>query len=155
MTTTKAQSQSEFLKIGVPYSPSSGGAAKIYRVDFSGVRPDPIANTVPLSEVLSKFDGDSELQEELIVARKSLARIFYVDEPQSLSALRLAAGMSQRQVAEQMKTSQSYIARIEAGTIDPGTEVVAKLAAVLGVDNAVALEAVIYQRNTRGTNNAG
>ena len=40
----------------------------------------------------------------------------------ALIEARTAAGLSQSQLARRMKTSQSYIARIEGGTVRPSTD---------------------------------
>jgi len=51
----------------------------------------------------------------------------------ALIGARLAAGLSQSQLAERIGTSQAAIARMEAGTYQPRVETLLKLAAALGV----------------------
>jgi len=46
----------------------------------------------------------------------------------ALIEARTAAGLSQSQLARRMKTSQSYIARIESGRVRPSTDVLARFA---------------------------
>jgi transcriptional regulator with XRE-family HTH domain len=82
-------------------------------------------------------------------ARRDLANI--VDRPGTLRHLRLAAGMSQAKLAELALTTQSYIARVEAGTLDPGTDMLARLASALGVDELTAFAAVRAQRSDKGS----
>jgi transcriptional regulator with XRE-family HTH domain len=48
-------------------------------------------------------------------------------------AARLAAGLSQKELAARLGTSQAAIARLEAGTYRPRVETLLKLAAALGV----------------------
>jgi ribosome-binding protein aMBF1 (putative translation factor) len=48
-------------------------------------------------------------------------------------AARLAAGLSQTELAARLGTSQATIARLEAGTYRPRVETLRKLAAALGV----------------------
>ena len=47
---------------------------------------------------------------------------------------RLAAGLTQRQLAERMGTSQAAIARLESGTRLPTIETLYRLAQILGID---------------------
>jgi transcriptional regulator with XRE-family HTH domain len=58
------------------------------------------------------YDG---LEEEFRLAR-------------ALIEARTAAGLSQAQLAKRMKTSQSYIARIEGGTVRPSTDALERFA---------------------------
>ena len=49
-----------------------------------------------------------------------------------LIAARIRKGMTQRQVAEQIGTKQSAIARLEAGNVNPSLDFLEKIAEVLG-----------------------
>lgn len=48
--------------------------------------------------------------------------------------LREAAGLSQRQLAEKMGSTQSVIARLEAGGVEPTLATLDRVAAALGAD---------------------
>jgi transcriptional regulator with XRE-family HTH domain len=50
------------------------------------------------------------------------------DLTRALIEARTAAGLSQSQLARRMKTSQSYIARIEGGTVRPSTDALERFA---------------------------
>ncbi len=50
------------------------------------------------------------------------------DLAQALIEARTAAGLSQSQLARRMKTSQSYIARIEGGKVRPSTDALERFA---------------------------
>jgi ribosome-binding protein aMBF1 (putative translation factor) len=50
------------------------------------------------------------------------------DLARTLIEARLAAGLSQSQLARRMKTSQSYIARIEGGKVRPSTDALERFA---------------------------
>jgi ribosome-binding protein aMBF1 (putative translation factor) len=50
------------------------------------------------------------------------------DLARALIEARTAAGLSQSQLAKKMKTSQSYIARIEGGKVRPSTDAVKRFA---------------------------
>lgn len=51
-----------------------------------------------------------------------------------MRALRLAAGLSQAQLANAVGTSQPRIARIEAGTEKPGLDMLRRLRDALNID---------------------
>ncbi len=57
-----------------------------------------------------------------------------------LREARLRANLSQRQLAERARTSQSVIARIERGQTSPSWETLTRLLGAAGFDLAVALE---------------
>lgn len=88
-------------------------------------------------------------KEKLPLARAGIATKFYQEEKESFSYLRLHAGMSQADLAHKAETSQSYIAKIEAGITDPGTEAIAKIAAALGIEEDLLFRAIRNQRKTR------
>jgi transcriptional regulator with XRE-family HTH domain len=81
-------------------------------------------------------------------ARRDLGRVFN-EGSESLRSLRLAAGLSQAKLAEGAGATQSYVARIEAGTLDPGTDMLARLAAALGATEAVVFGAIRAQRRRK------
>lgn len=62
------------------------------------------------------------------------------DLARALIEARTNAGLSQAQLAERMKTSQSYIARIEGGTVRPTTEALERFAAATGTRLRIAFE---------------
>ena len=72
--------------------------------------------------------------EEIAAARKRFASELSADQETSLKTLRLTAGLSQAQLAEKIGTSQSRIARLEAGKEDPGFTTMKKICEALGVD---------------------
>lgn len=60
------------------------------------------------------------------LAYDSLAEEF--EMARALIEARTKAGLSQAQLARRMKTSQSYIARIEGGTVRPSTDALERFA---------------------------
>lgn len=66
-------------------------------------------------------------------ARRRLAHESYDPEVDTIAKLRLANGMSQQQLAHAMRTSQSHIAKIEAGQVRLYLDTAQRLATVLGV----------------------
>lgn len=54
-------------------------------------------------------------------------------ETNSLAALRLKKGLSQKELADRVQSSQSHLANIELGKCDPGTQTILKIAKALDV----------------------
>lgn len=145
-----ATSQSESLLIGTPSSPAAASISEVVFQEFGTSRPLPLPNTRSLASLVTEFEADPEMAQHLTEARQNLAVELYADEPETLSALRLAAGLSQAQLAERVGTYQPYIVRLERGQADPSTDMIARLARALGVDDEQAFRSVRNQRATRG-----
>jgi ribosome-binding protein aMBF1 (putative translation factor) len=58
----------------------------------------------------------------------------------SLIEARKRAGLSQTQLARRMKTSQSYVARIESGQVKPSTAALERLAKATGLRLKITFE---------------
>lgn len=63
--------------------------------------------------------------------------------PELVTAMRRQAGMTQGELARAVGVSQSYIARIESGTLDPKLSVANKILEVLSVQSGPTLSAVM------------
>lgn len=150
MTTTQAKSLNESWQIGSLSKVNTRSPAPVLYREFSSPRPLPLENTVSLDSLLAEFESDQHTAEEMTLARKHLASEMYSDEPDTLSALRLGAGLSQAQLAKLVETSQPHIARIEKGVTDPGTDMISRIATALGIDEVRAFRAVRLQLQTRG-----
>lgn len=150
MTTSTAISLKEFLPTGTPSSPTSSPGAVVVYQEFSVARSLPLPNTTSLGALINKFESDPAMAARMAQARQKLAVDLYSDEPETLSALRLATGLSQAQLAARASTTQPYIAKIEAGRADPSTDMIARIAQALGVDEALAYRAIRNQLATRG-----
>ena len=59
---------------------------------------------------------------------------------QTLIEARKQAGLSQDQLARRMKTSQSYVARIESGQVRPSTKALERLAHATGTRLKITFE---------------
>ena len=62
------------------------------------------------------------------------------DLARALIEARTAAGLSQAQLARRMKTSQSYIARIEGGQVRPSTDALERFAQATGTRLRIVFE---------------
>ena len=145
MTTTAAILLKGSQTTGLPSS-STSSSGQVIHAEFSTARPLPLPNTVSLESLISEFEADKEMAAAMQDARRTLAYSLYGSVPETLIKLRLSVGLSQVQLAKMLGTSQSHIARIEAGKVDPGTEMVAKLASALAVSEERAFKAVRQQR---------
>ena len=89
--------------------------------------------------------GSNALRAAAIVkGRQRLAKVADQRNPgfRPLSTLRLAAGLSQSELADKMDMKQPNIARLEKKPGDPSLSTLQKLAAVLGVDIREVIAAV-------------
>lgn len=150
MTTLPAISPRESLPIGARSEIKTGSPAPVIYREFNTPRPMPVANATGLDSLLAEFEADAEMAEAMAQARQELAAEIYQDEPETLSALRMAAGLSQAQLAKLAETSQPHIARIERGVTDPGTDMIARIATALEIDEVRAFRAIRHQLSTRG-----
>jgi predicted transcriptional regulator len=62
------------------------------------------------------------------------------DLASTLIAARSHAGLTQQQVADRMKTSQSFVARLEGGTVTPTWETLNRYARATGTRLRIELE---------------
>lgn len=150
MTILPAISRGESLPIGLPSSPASSGGATVVSCEFNAVRPLPLPDTQTLDAAIGRYEQDPGRARLMREARRALARSAYGDAPDTLTAMRLTAGLSQAQLAERMGTSQSHIARIERGQNDPTTGVIERIASALAVDATTAFQAIRRQRELCG-----
>lgn len=95
-------------------------------------KPEIVANNeLDLDALISEFEEDPEfleIQKETFTAVGNCL----LSEGITLDGLRLRAGLSQKQLAEKMNSTQPYIARLEKGEVkNPGVNHVIGLAEAL------------------------
>jgi DNA-binding XRE family transcriptional regulator len=89
---------------------------------------------VGISDMISLFESEVDDGKNLLVsARKELSEHLYKNNL-SLSALRMKSGMSQRDLAKKIDSTQSHIARIESGRNDPGRKIMDRICKELDID---------------------
>jgi len=76
---------------------------------------------------------DSSYRARMSTARAMLASDLMNEAPNSLAKLRLQRGFSQQQLAKNIGTSQSHIAKIEAGTVNIYWDTATRIADALTV----------------------
>ncbi len=87
-----------------------------------------------ISDLHRRWSKDADYQE----AYDALGEEF--DLARALIEARAAAGLSQSQLARRMKTSQSYIARIEGGKVRPSTDALGRFAEATGTRLRIVFE---------------
>lgn len=149
MTTLRAVSTKESLPIGKISSPSTSGGSVTFG-EFNTQRPISLPNTVSLESVLQESELDPLRAKYLSEARKELSGVLYEEKPKTLSVLRLAAGLSQVQLAKLVETSQPHLARIEQGKNDPGTDIIARIAVALNLKDTDVFQSIRNQFTSAG-----
>ena len=112
------------------------GTAKanvIFREFAVPPKPLSVPGAIDIDDLVSELESQSpENAKALARGRKWVADTFYADRP-GVAQLRLHKGWSQAELAKRAETSQSYIARLEQGKIDPQMSTARKIATALGV----------------------
>lgn len=126
--------------------PSAGPTGwVVLPISFPTRRPLPKGEKPGKSLVeVARWFEDTGGREALQTARRDLARLKErAGEPGDLKTLRLAAGLSQAELAVALKTSQSYVARLEMGQIrNPTARRVVQIAQTLGIDLQTVMDAI-------------
>lgn len=99
--------------------------------------PMPLSDATPakpqrISELVAAWEADGERRQALAAARQWIADEFYQEE--TLRTLRLRKGWSQTQLAKEIGTSQSHVARIERGTENLTLQTCRRLCTALEID---------------------
>lgn len=94
---------------------------------------------------VDEFEATPSGGTELAAGRKWVAEQFYSGE-KSLANLRLAAGLSQKQLAELCGLEQPHVSRYESGKHEPQIGIAAKMASALGVSMDVFTNAWLVAR---------
>lgn len=105
-------------------------------------KPPLLSGAIDIDDLVAEFEQSTEAAEAIAKGRQWVAKSFYSSRPSSIALLRLQKGWSQAELAKQASTSQSYIARLELGNVDPQVSTVIKIARALGVPAASVVEAI-------------
>jgi ribosome-binding protein aMBF1 (putative translation factor) len=98
---------------------------------------------VDIDDLVEEAEKDPASRPYLEAGRRDLAENYYAAEPRRLVYFRLRNGWSQKELASRLSTSQSYVARLEAGEIDPQLSTLKRLADVLDLEPAIILNAIL------------
>lgn len=95
-----------------------------------------------LSAFLDQFDAEPDIAEQLPAARAELAAEISEEYGSTIRSLRLAKGLSQRDLAIQLQTSQSRVSLIESRKEKPSEDTLRALSTALGVDFNTIMDAL-------------
>lgn len=105
---------------------------RIFFVDIKGANDEGCSAFDGFDEFVDEIESVPEGRVEIAEARKWVGTKFYADS-YSLAGLRLAAGLSQRQLAEMCGMEQPHVSRLESGRHEPQLSLAIKLAKALSV----------------------
>jgi ribosome-binding protein aMBF1 (putative translation factor) len=111
------------------------------------VAPALPAGFVDIDALVEQAEQDPGTKQAVAVGRRAVADNYYANQPRMLAYYRLQKGWSQKELASRLGTSQSYIARLEAGSIDPQVSTLKRLAAALEVQPSTLLDAIVSGAN--------
>lgn len=94
--------------------------------------PTPPNGYLTVGQIVSELADSPNF--DMSAARRWVRSTLYENEGETLRTLRLSKGKSQAELASEIGTSQSHIARIEAGTQTIYIQTARKLAKVLEID---------------------
>ena len=105
---------------------------KIYHIE-ARQSPEAIRESFSaLDQLVEELEQNADSAAQLQEGRKWVAEKFYQGRP-TLASLRLAAGLSQRQLGEKCGLQQPHVSRYEVGKHEPTLTVAKNLADALGV----------------------
>ena len=130
---------------GRPGKSSSGQPPVILKFNLPVHRSDAAAQHTAYDAFMAELDADPVHAEGFAEARAWVADSFYADEGDTVRTIRLRAGMTQKQLAAAIETSQPQIAKIESGRHDPVISTCRKLSVALGVSLDLLSEALERQ----------
>lgn len=111
-------------------------------IDLNIIIPTPpVRESDAFDRLLSELESTEEGSLGLMEGRKWVAETFPGKAP-TLSTLRMKKGWSQKKLASEIQSSQSYVARLELGSVDPGIRVIKKIAKALGIPGHMVFDAI-------------
>jgi DNA-binding XRE family transcriptional regulator len=141
LPSTTASSFPESVRRTLAVVPETRGQPVVFLEPIMVDAPLP-PDFVDVDTLVEQEEKDLVVKQAIATGRKAVANAYYSAGPQPLSYHRLSHGWSQKELAERMGTSQSYIARLEAGDVDPQVSTVKRLAAVFELPASVMLDAI-------------
>lgn len=99
-------------------------------LNFDATNAVSRSSGVDIDDLVASFSKDAEAVEAISEGRKWVADQYYQGQ-ETLKALRIQKGLSQKQLADLMSSQQSHVSRLEKGTEDVRLSTMIKLAEVL------------------------
>jgi DNA-binding XRE family transcriptional regulator len=148
MTTPAIQFDAEWHNVSEASTPTSSQAPNFYGapatrtvagthgaqvLHFQLPSPPAIRGDADFDAFLAEMEADPAGAQSLAEGRQWVAEQFY-EGAHTLARLRLAAGLSQKQLGEAIGMKQEHISRYETGRQEPGIGTAHAIAQALGVD---------------------
>ena len=125
----------------VETAPVSKKSTVVY-AEFSAVDSHSLPEDfIEIDEFVSEQEKDPQFENALKQSRRLIADKIY-PEPETISKLRLERGLSQKQLADLIGSSQPHIARIESGREDIRLSTVKKLSEALDLSVSEVIDAL-------------
>lgn len=140
MRTETLESQSTRIFDEKPTSTAPGNV--IYREFHVPSKPQAPLGAIDIDDLVAEFEQSPAAVEAIAKGRQWVAKTFYNKQPSSIAKIRLQKGWSQAELARRADTSQSYIARLELGKVDPQVSTAKKLAKALDVPVVAVVRAI-------------
>ena len=115
---TTAWALPESVRRSLAPVPESRGTPVVVLAPVTVAAPLP-AGFLDIDQLVEEAEQHPAPRDAIAAGRQAVADSYYADQPRSLAWYRLRKGWSQKELASRMSTSQSYIARLEGGDIDP------------------------------------
>lgn len=112
---------------------ANAGSGPVYMLRPDAAAPIPSPQDA-FEALLEDAEADTVQSAALAQGRQWVAQAFYQGEHRTLAALRLAAGLSQRQLGQRCSLGQQHISRYESGKHKPSLDTAHGMARALGVD---------------------
>jgi len=122
----------DVLVEGLATASAATTKATVYRICEGASRSPAQANTSDFDALLAEVEATPEMARHMAEGRRWVGRSFYADSV-TLSSLRLAAGLSQGQLAKLCGVEQPHISRYESARHVPSLPTAHTLAKHLGV----------------------
>lgn len=132
-------------QVSAPDDAAPKSSGRVITHEFSVPPMLPMKGGRALRDVMKRVEAKPAMAALLADARRNLAKEMGIDS-RSFRMLRLQSGLSQTKLAERARVTQSYVARVEAGSVDPGTEMIVRLSEALGAPAEKVFVAIIAQR---------
>lgn len=122
----------------------SEGTKVIHLEVIEGQICEPLpAGAMLLDDFLDAFDLQDDVKRHLKAARVEVgAKLSRTADGATIRSLRLGLGMSQRDLAEQIGTTQSRVSRIESRRERPAEDTIRKLRSALQIDFNTLMDAL-------------
>lgn len=127
-----------------PIAQGATGPCVVYRFQPRPEQVEP-ASFSDFDDLVAELESSPESAARLAEGRRWVGATFYGDRP-TLASLRLAAGLSQRQLGHACGLDQPHVSRYESGKHEPRIALAAAMAEALGTRLEVFAQA---WRNTR------